>query len=108
MASIIRGNDNFDSSDVGPSTAVGAVGTYYVGGILGPNLSSGVTVAGSNIWDQGLSNSYQRLPFTPSYGYSTNGTQTQTSLSGTWRMMNGPIRSGGSGIITGTLLVRIS
>jgi len=46
MASVIRGDDNFDSSSVGPSTTLGAVGTYAFVHRGSSNLP-GTTVAGS-------------------------------------------------------------
>lgn len=74
MASVIRGDDNFDSSDVGPSTTYNAVGTYT----MARTASSGTygrvparTRAGS-----GLHPCDCLRDFNSSY-----------TLAGTWRLM---------------------
>jgi len=94
MASTIRGNDNFDSANVGPSTTLNDVGTYgflraYSGSIT---YSPGDTISGSTFtgWSNG-------------YGYP----QSTPTPSGTWRCMgyaSGPFTPNASD----TLFVRIS
>ena len=82
MASVIRGNDNFDSGSVGSTTA-GAVGTYALASWPSPGSAktAGDTVAGSTL----------RLA---AYSYTSNnntayGGVTTTGLSGTWQLMGG-------------------
>ena len=73
MASVIRGNDNFDSSSVGPSTSLGAVGTYaFI--YYATNSTPGTTVAGSS------------LQYANTVGHDNNGS-SGISPSGTWRLM---------------------
>ena len=86
MASVIRGDDNFDSSSVGPSTAVGAVGTYaLMRDISNPgNVTPGTTRAGSGLY------------YANTYHGGTNWGSGTTSAAGTWRIM------GHSGIYNGT------
>lgn len=97
MASVIRGDDNFDSSNIVPPTSAGAVGTYAVG-----RPANGTTYAvgdtASNIRAPRATRSYWSSSgntfYEPTYaGYT---------LSGTWRTMT-PVHGGGIG-----LWVRIS
>ena len=104
MASVIRGDDNFDSASAGPSATFGAVGTYAfcVGVILG--FTEGSTVAGSSLLPSGLnSNSY-----TSDALDDASTTKGGSALSGTWRAMGrqnyGPASNRGRQ----TLFVRIS
>ena len=96
MASVIRGNDNFDSSSVGTSTSYGAVGTYLFAIITSSaNLTTtgattNQTVSGADIKPSGTHNN------------DTLG----TSPSGTWRLM-GSIYYDISGF-RNTIWVRIS
>ena len=84
MASVIRGDDNFDSANVGPSTTSGAVGTYANVVYYGAELSFGDTVAGSSLYPATISKSGD-------YTYRTGATvafgSTAVALSGTWRVM---------------------
>ena len=96
MASVIRGNDNFDSSDTGGSTDYGAVGTYLFAVITSSaNLTTTAattneTVPGADLMPSGTHNN------------ATLG----TSPSGTWRLM-GSIYYSISGFRV-TIWVRIS
>jgi len=87
MASVIRGDDNFDSSSTGPSTTAGAVGTY---GFFASNviITEGSTTAGSNLQFAGS----PRLA-------------TGNAPSGTWRCMGKTYRTGYSDL---TVFVRVS
>ena len=77
MASIIRGNDNFDSGVVG-STTYGAVGTYglFFYQTLGQNAPA-TTVSGSSLYP---ANTYDYSGHRPTYSGSGHP-------SGTWRLM---------------------
>lgn len=96
MASVIRGDDNFDSGSAGPSTTYGDVGTYglflyIINGTASLNdeltVGANVTTSGSNLrGDVSGGNSYG----------SRNGHEQinniswaggGTALSGTWRCM---------------------
>ena len=93
MATILRGQDNFDSGAVGVGSTVDAVGSYgLVGDYNGGTLLPGATIAGSNL-DQMYS------------VYSFNYASITTTLSGTWRCMG---YSGGAYYTNGTAFVRIS
>jgi len=62
MASVIRGNDNFDSGVVG-STTTGAVGTYaLLRGLSGAATNAGSTSAGSGLYYTDTSRSYNGSP----------------------------------------------
>jgi hypothetical protein len=80
MVSVIRGDDDFDTSSVGPSTDYGAVGTYglFYRASAGQNApattTAGSTLLPANTWDW-ASSGY-------SGSYSGSG-----SPSGTWRLM---------------------
>jgi hypothetical protein len=88
MASVIRGNDNFDSA-IGGSTAVGAVGTYALmrDTSSASNFTPGSTRAGSGLY---YANTYQ---------YGANWGSGTTSAAGTWRIM------GHTGMYNNTLAV---
>ena len=78
MVSVIRGDDNFDSSSVVPNTTYGDVGTYA---LLWANVnaqrSPGATIAGSSLY-----------PANTMTATSTSGDYTGAgSPSGTWRLM---------------------
>lgn len=77
MASVIRGNDNFDSSNAGPSTDFNAVGTYC---LVANNASIYWTTTGS----AGGTRSGSTLGLANPYTKTTNG-----PLPGTWRQMQG-------------------
>ena len=78
MVSVIRGDDDFDTSSVGTSTDYGAVGTYglFYRASAGQNAPA-TTTAGSNLVP---ANTYTHS--TTWGGYSGSG-----SPSGTWRLM---------------------
>jgi len=104
MASVIRGDDNFDSSGVGAATDFGDVGSYAfcLGVILGFTENS--TIAGSSLLPSGLnSNAY-----TSDATDAASTTKGGSALSGTWRAMGrqyyGPTSNRGRQ----TLFVRIS
>ena len=87
MASVIRGDDNFDSGDVGVPDTVGAVGTYTFAGSNISNHAIGSTRSGSQLHVIGIRYSG---------GTTTNGSYSSiywgaqdASLSGTWRRMGG-------------------
>ena len=88
MASVIRGNDNFDSA-IGGSTDVGAVGTYALmrDTPSAANFTPGSTIAGSGLY---YANTYQ---------YGSNWGSGTISAAGTWRIM------GHSGIYNGSLSI---
>lgn len=93
MATILRGQDNFNSGSYGVGDTVNAVGSYsLVGDYSGGSLLPGDTIAGSN------------LDYMYSV-YSFNYASITTSLSGTWRCMG---YSGGQYYNNGTAFVRIS
>jgi hypothetical protein len=97
--------DGSGLTGVGASTAFGAVGTYYIGGWLLPSythIAGGSTVAGSGIYDEGVSSSVDRRPLKDYYS-----NRTLAGLSGTWRIMSGPI-SNYPQDVNGTLFVRIA
>jgi len=92
MASVIRGNDNFDSA-IGGSTDLGAVGTYavlvrYGGFNAGSLYSSGLTYSG---WHEYGDQVYSQYP---------SGTP-----SGTWRAMGEEFRTDRNCL---TVAVRVS
>ena len=104
MASVIRGNDNFDSA-IGGSTTYGGVGTYGLfhwpsAGIRNP----GDTIAGSSI--------YPASSFDDSGSY--NGYSSASGHpSGTWRLMGQTGRMNGTTTLTradnyASVFVRIS
>ena len=102
MASTIRGDDDFDSSDAGTSTTNGDVGTYVFAGANVATEAIGSTRAGSTLhvaairYGGGVTNG-------SSYG-SFYWAAQNASLSGTWRRMGGYHPSYGAM----TLWVRIS
>ena len=82
MASVIRGNDNFDSA-IGGSTTMGAVGTYifgYVHYTSDTAMNEGDTIAGSAVYPAGARVSSNE-------GRRFLKTFSSTTLSGTWRIM---------------------
>lgn len=105
MPSVIRGSDDFDSSEAGLATAFGAVGTYCFANSAGDlaDRDGGATAAGSNLR---TANSY--TDYSGVVGYSNE------SLSGTWRVMGQTGEYGGGTVYTGnvnqqtTLWLRIS
>jgi hypothetical protein len=97
--------DGSGLTGVGASTAYGAVGTYYIGGWLLTNythIAGGSTVAGSGIYDEGSSGAVDRRPLKANYG-----SRTLAGLSGTWRIMTGPIGNYPQDV-NATLFVRIA
>jgi hypothetical protein len=104
MASVIRGNDNFDSSSIGNPTA-GAVGTYALLGRIGTGATKirGDTIAGSEV----------RFATTFSSDNGYGGGAGSYAPSGTWRVMGSLGGQNGSDNNTTvarmtTLMVRIS
>jgi len=93
MASVIRGNDNFDSSSVGPSTDLGAVGTYAVLGRYG-GFNAG------SLYSSGLTYSGWHVHVAEVYSQYASGTP-----SGTWRAMGQEFRTDRQ---TLTVAVRVS
>ena len=73
MASVIRGDDNFDSSGGTPNAAAGAVGTYAMlqvrDAFEGTARAAGSTLAGSSL------------------GFSSAGNLNGVAPNGTWRLM---------------------
>jgi len=97
--------DGSGLTGVGASTTFGAVGTYYIGGWLLTNythIAGGSTVAGSGIYDEGSSGAVDRRPLKDYYG-----SRTLAGLSGTWRIMTGPIGNYPQDV-NATLFVRIA
>ena len=102
MASVIRGDDNFDSA-IGGSTTLNAVGTYaWLGGIttsIRPN--AGDIIAGSSLTYAGTASaSFYSDNTAARIGFSVPSTP-----SGTWRAMGG---TGNVARYNATLYVRIS
>ena len=103
MASVIRGDDNFDSGSAGHSTTLGDVGTYAYLAAYG-DLVAGSTYSGSSLYYAGVIH----------WGMAANTRQdtvntwrSSTSPSGTWRAMGQSKNdTGGQGV--GTVCVRIS
>tara|TARA_R110000796_G_scaffold16651_6_gene51901 strand:+ start:106 stop:495 length:390 start_codon:yes stop_codon:yes gene_type:complete len=92
----------------GASTTYGDVGTYFYGlssdQASGATLAAGMTTAGSTL---GYYN-YGGYIY-PSYSFTYNNRKTSAGLSGTWRMMNGPLAGGAGGpYVDSSLHVRIS
>jgi hypothetical protein len=102
MASVIRGNDNFDSGSVG-STAYGTVGTYIWGRPQNStNYTPGTTAS-----------SLYNVSGTPGgsphwTGSSWGHHDAVTLVSGTWRTMTGATNGGGGSYAATGLWVRIS
>ena len=78
MVSVIRGDDNFDSSSFAPSTTYDAVGTYaLLWASTNAQRLPGSTLAGSSLY-----------PANTLTGTNTSGDYTVAgSVSGTWRLM---------------------
>jgi hypothetical protein len=85
MASVIRGDDNFDSSGVGAATDWGDVGSYAFAGISGTGFTEGSTTAGSNLRPCGLMRT--SFPSNDSYASTLYISIGPNSTSGTWRAM---------------------
>lgn len=103
MASVIRGDDNFDSAtDFSTSTDFGAVGTYILAAKSSATTENS-TLAGSSLKVAGLTMLSYVAQNQLQAAYNT---RSNTSPSGTWRAMcNSTV--GGYGSNTG-LWVRIS
>lgn len=88
MASVIRGNDNFDSSAIGVPDTVNAVGTYV---LAGSNVSTGHTIGNTRSGSQLHVAGFRYSGTNTSGGsYSSYYFATQNGgLSGTWRRMGG-------------------
>jgi len=104
MASVIRGNDNFDSATVG-STNLGAVGTYawmFRTTASTSGITSNSTYSGSGLRYNG---------YTTSNIYDGNlysyGNTAPSAPSGTWRAM-GHAQDNRYNHYNATLFVRIS
>lgn len=94
MTSYIRGSDNADSANFGPSTDWGGTGSYaLLSDANGTAQTVGNTLAGS-VFDRAFS-AYQTV-------YDTT-VLAATPLSGTWRVMGY-----GANAQMGTLCLRIS
>ncbi len=104
MASVIRGDDNFDSATVGSTTA-GDVGTYAFLRENGTNktqVTFGNTLAGSSLYPASLNNSQSGGPYWGITGLPT------ASVSGTWRCMGFYDATATSNDNPVTLWIRIS
>ena len=105
MASVIRGDDKFDSA-TGGSTTYGAVGTYlWASRFVGP-ISENSTVSGSSIEPGGFVASNYTNMSDDSY-IGVNMTKGGSTLSGTWRMMGRSVHNSGT-LVRQTLYLRIS
>ena len=93
MTSIIRGDDNFDSSGGTPNAAVGAVGTYAMLQVTeafeSTARAAGSTLAGSSL------------------GFSAANNLNGVTPNGTWRLM-GQIQSATAGNGNTSVWLRIS
>jgi len=108
MASVIRGDDNFDSSSVGPSTTYGDVGTYIIGARIQGRIAEGSTAAGSSIRNLTL-HSYNTTSMTSGTRLSPAGYFYSSDLmSGTWRQMFDAVIGDSNNNARGGLWVRIS
>ena len=85
MASVIRGDDNFDSSSTGPSTTAGDVGTYaFLHNVANGAQSWGTTISASSLYPGALINGSA----SPDYAFGqTSAISESITLSGTWRIM---------------------
>jgi len=83
MASVIRGDDNFDSSSTGPSTTYNDVGTYALLYKQSDGVAEGSTHAGSGLFPFG----FMQLPITADDLSAVELTRGGTAVSGTWRAM---------------------
>ena len=102
MASVIRGNDNFDSSSVGTSRSFGGVGSYTYGRPANTTAyAEGATV--SNLVS--VSDAAGGTAYYYSGNFNATGYRT-LSVSGTWRAMH-PME-GGNGYGGLGIWVRIS
>lgn len=114
MASIIRGDDNFDSAtDFSTSTDYGAVGTYIFGyynkASAATTVTEGDTMAGSVVYSFSLLST--GAPGTGSYGTGTQmgySHRSSSALSGTWRVMGPNVTIASNTRHTVTVMVRIS
>ena len=106
MVSVIRGNDNFDSSSVGPSTTAGAVGTYayLVNTGIDTSISQGTSIAGSSLRYSGHSNDSLT---TSTDNWSVSHTAGGANPSGTWQSMGSRGSSVGRNYFQ-TLYVRVA
>lgn len=94
MATVIRGQDNFNSNSAGIGTTVDAVNSY---GFFGDYNGYGIKLPGATLSGSLIDYEYD------AYSFSYNA--LSQSLSGTWRVMG---YTGGSYYNNGTCLVRIS
>jgi len=87
MASVIRGDDNFDSSSVGPSTDLGAVGTHAMLGTDSKGIiNPGTTRSGANLIWSGMA----QFDFGTSTNLRTNLSASESAAgnpSGTWKIL---------------------
>ena len=106
MPSVIRGDDNFDSSSVGPSTDYGEVGTYS---LLHRTTGSSTINKGSTYAGSGLRILPMQFPYLTGRTsiQTTNGRDTST-ISGTWRAMTDCETTDNSSWYPAALFVRIS
>jgi hypothetical protein len=96
MASVIRGDDNFDSS-VGGSTTAGAVGTYIWASPVSsstadPQFVLGTTYAGTGLYPAGFASNNASTTTAGTTKYVAGnaigiGDTSSAALSGTWRAM---------------------
>lgn len=110
MASVIRGSDNFDSSNVGPSTTYNAVGTYGIYGLYAnTTYDGGTTVSGSSFrMYNGTYRTSTNYGVWGEHGHNNSGTfSTNAGLGGTYRIMQHRWR-GTSSSWYGVFVVRIS
>ena len=85
MSTVLRGNDNFDSSVDIPSSDWGGVGSYAFAGISGTGFTEGSTTAGSNLRPCGLMRT--SFPSNDNYATTLYISIGPNSTSGTWRAM---------------------
>ena len=106
MASVIRGDDNFDSSSVGPGTTAGAVGTYAYLWRDNAGTVLGSTHSGSTLF-YAVTNDDNTTGAGANVYKGTGIIRSSISPSGTWQAMG----SAGTYPAThgqATLYVRIS
>ena len=119
MASVIRGDDNFDSGvELGAPTTAGSVGTYVLATLEASHLAAaqfifGTTYAGTSLYPAGFAtqsaiDSYGAVKYSSGNPIGVVDTNV-AALSGTWRCMGQtPIPSSGLDEQPVTMFVRIS
>ena len=108
MASVIRGDDNFDSATVGSTTA-GAVGTYAFLVLDGVSITTGSVHSGSTLISGGVRAVQSLTASNTAYNANITGlARGDQYMAGTWRAMGSQTASSTSTHGRGTVFLRIS